>query len=187
MIVPFVAAGTALFYLSAVPVHLAFALRAGENGGWGAGVSVFEGRFARAAAERNLGREKRRPKRKISLPEKKLPLFKSALKAFRHVLRHTQVNALSLRGTLSLGDAALTAVFCGALGSLISALATAMQARLECALQPDFSSPRIELTGELSGIVTLRAGHIILAALIGAIDYGNGRLSQWTDTRLKTS
>ena len=187
MIVPFIAAGTALFYLSAVPVKIAFDLRAGEKTGWGAGVSAFEGRFARAAARRRLAKEKKRPKRKLPAKINRLQLLKSALKTGKYILRHLQVNAFSARGALSLGDAALTALVCGAAGSLITALAAATDVRFECALQPDFSNPKIALAGEISGIVTLRAGHIMLAALIGAIDYGNGRLSQWIDTRLKTS
>lgn len=184
MIVPFVAAGTALFYLSAVPLKLAFTVRAGEKHGFGAGVSVFEGRFARAAAERNLGRSRKRPRRKLS-PNR--TILKSVLKSGRHILRHARLDAFSARGSISLGDAALTALACGALGSLLTAISVPAQTRIECALQPDFSSPQIALAGEVSGIVSLRIGHIMLAALIGAIDYGNGRLSQWTDTRLKTS
>jgi len=184
MIVPFVAAGTALFYLSAVPVHLAFALRAGENGGFGAGVSVFEGRFALSAAERNMGKQKKRPQQKLPVNR---TVLKSVLKSARHILRHARLEAFSARGTISLGDAALTALACGAAGTLAEAFAPVSRARVDCALQPDFSSPGVALAGEISGIVSLRIGHIMLAALIGAIDYGNGRLSQWIDTRLKTS
>ena len=184
MIVPFAAAGALIFYLSAVPLKIAFVLRAGEKFGFGVGVSAFEGRFARAAAEKNIGRKSRRRSKKISLNR---IVLKSILKSARHILRHARLEAFSARGSVSLGDAALTALVCGAAGSVLAAVSAPAQARIECALQPDFSSPGIALAGEVSGIVSLRAGHIMLAALIGAIDYGNGRLSQWTDTRLKTS
>ena len=188
MIVPLVAAGATMFYLAAVPVKLAFALRAGEQGGWGAGVSVFEGRFAGRAARRRIQAAKKpRPQREISYYMERLELLKSALKAGRYALKHMELDALTVRGTIGLGDAALTAVACGALSGFCQAVAAATGAKLEGGLQPDFSAPQIALSGEITGIVTLRAGHIIFAALIGAIDYGNGRLSQWIDTRSKTS
>lgn len=181
MLVPLAAAAVGLAYFAAVPVKIAFVLRPGAGARFGLGIAAFEGRFARRAAEGRLARPRARRK-KPAFDKKILKLILELLRTVRYLLRHAE---LDVRGRLGLGDAALTALACGSAGALAAAARAATGAHLRAEIAPDFGEMRP--SGEITGIITLRAGHIMLAALIGAIDYSHGRLSAWTDTRSKTS
>ena len=171
-----------LAYLSAMPLRFAFLLRRGEAARFAVGVGLFEARFARRAAERRLSRPARSRRRRHPISPRSLgPLWRAG----RYLLRHLRLDALEARGSLGLGDAALTALVCGEANALACTAAAAADAALRAEVRPDFSAAAF--TGEFSGMLTVRAGHIILAAIIGIFDYGSGRLAAWTDTRLKTS
>jgi len=171
MTLPLVTSAIALFYLSAIPVRIAFRLRTGTAPHFGVGVSLFEARFARAGALTQF--------RKTSSPKKLPP--KELLRSARYLLRHT--DELRIDGVFGAGDAALTALVCGAVSSAGHAFTAASRRAVIFALRPDFSCERLRV--DASGIVSLRAGHIILAALLGAYDYATGRFQQWTSTPSK--
>lgn len=200
MIVYLIAAAQALFYLASVPLHLAVCLRTRGGLRIGVGVSAFERRFALNAALRRLARGPgRKPK-----PGKKPPVGRLA-KAIRRLKPQ-----ITLRGRLNLGDAAATAMACGALRSLEAALWGVLPAQrdaipaqrgavpvqwgaapaqrgaapaLRLRVAPEFQG---EPGVELQGMIRARAGKIIYAALRGGIDEANGRIAQWKSTRLKT-
>ena len=168
MIVSLAAWVVGLAYLAAVPLKIAFVLRAEAGPRFAVGFAAFEGRFARRAAEARLGKPKR-PKKKRRVPWSSLPELG---RAARFLLRHVELVA---RVRVGFGDAALTALLCGALAALFRGARAASDARLRADVAPDFSAGR--LTGEITGIATVRAGHIMLSALIGAVDLTQGRLS----------
>ena len=183
MALPLVTAAVALFYLGAVPLRLAFCLRLGANGGFGVGVAAFEGRFAqrRAALLRGGGGKKPAFLRDLD----PLEALKSLLRAVRFLLKHLRVDAVELDGALGADDAALTALICGGLAALGHALRCATGREIRLNLRPDFSGGALH--GELSGMISVRVGHIIFAALLGAFEYASGRLNQWISTPLKAS
>ena len=172
MIVYLAAAAQALVYLAAVPLHLAVCLRTRDGLRYGVGFSAFERRFAQRAALRRLARGARR-KAKPGKPPVRPP---------SGMLRRLRPEGILLRGRLCLGDAAATALACGALRSLEAGLrGAATVVRLRVA--PDFSDTP---AAELQGMIRIRAGQIIYAAARGGIDDAKGRIAQWKNTRLKT-
>ena len=183
MIVYWIAAAQALLYLGAVPMHAALYLcgaedpAAGTGLRFGVGVSAFEGRFALRRAMKKAERS-RLPRRRKKPRAKKT----AAIRLLWPMARRLKLRELSLQGWVSLGDAAATALVCGAAGALDSALrGVAPLARVR--LTPDFASetPRLELRG----IIAARSGQIMLAAARGGLHYAKERTAQWISTRLK--
>lgn len=168
MAVTLAAIAALLFYFCAIPVKFALVVRISNHPGFGAGAAAFEGRFAlRRAGKRARGEKKHLPWKREEKKLARLDALPAALKAGRYLLRHLRLEALRARGRLSAGDAAQTALLCGCASALEGALAPcAPPGAVRLALQPDFSGAGNDLT--LCGMVSLRAGHIILAALIGA-------------------
>ena len=165
MIVSAIAAAVSLAYLAAVPLRVAFVFRAENGMRFGAGISAFEKRFALRMAARRLDAPKKAKKRRLP----SLDTLSNWLRAGKYLLRHVE---LDVRARLGFTDAALTALACGALGSLACAAGGATDGRVRAEISPDFSGT--VFSGEISGIATLRAGHLMLAALIGAIDTAQG-------------
>ena len=170
MLVYLIALLDALFYLCAVPVRAAFFVDTKDGLRYGAGIAAFTARAALRRARRNSGKSEKRQK-------KKTPRLMPLLKRLRGV-------SFALRGQLNLGDAAATALACGALQALAAALSAHM-GRASVDVVPDFgaSAPEVALTGMLR----LRAGQIIAAAARSGADNVSRRISKWTDTRSKAS
>lgn len=172
MALPLVTAAVALFYLGAVPVQIALRYRSGI--GLGVGIAPFEGRFAlRRALKHHLSRPKKMPEN-IDLS--------AVLRAARYLLRHMTLEGVLFTGEFGCDDAAVTALVCGGANSLGCALRTRSK-KVLINLRPDFNTP--ELRADVSGMISIRIGHIMLAALMGLIEYSSGRLSQWTSTPSK--
>ena len=73
----------------------------------------------------------------------------------------------------------------GGVRSIGHALRCATGRSVRLSLTPVFSADRLQ--AELSGMISLRAGHIMLAALLGVFEYASGRISQWTSIPSKAS
>lgn len=177
-----ITAAVTLFYLSAIPVHIALRLRIGSDSFFGFGISAFEPRFAlkQSLEARNISR------RKPSIQKETLAdVLKSALRSLKYASAHTKIERIHLTGHFGSGDAALTALVCGSTDAVGYALRGASGKRVRISLQPDFSTDT--LRAELVGMISIRAGHIMLAALLGAIQYGSRRLKKWISTPLKAS
>ena len=176
MAVPLTAALVALIYLCAVPWRLALCLRLGPDGvRFGVGAAPFEARFARARALSR--RDRRRPStaRRGLSPGAAL---RAAWRAAAFALRRVRFG-VDAEGEFGAGDAAVTALVCGGAMALERALrAAGWDARLR--LKPDFSGAGVR--GEVTCMISARAGHIMAAALLGAWEYATGRFAQWTDT-----
>lgn len=164
LIVNVVAALEALFYLCAIPVHLAVRL---DGLRVAAGLSAFAGNAARRRAADGLSGGKK-------------PGNAPDLRQVLRVLRRLDIERLELTGRASLGDAAATALLCG----LIVGLARALGGRIDhvkADVRPDFRAQAVAV--ELQGMIRARSGKIILATL----QIWTEEAFSWITTRLKTS
>ena len=166
-----VASLTILFYLSAIPVHITFWLQIGAETRHGIGISIFEPRFLLKLPPE---------KRKNPKPSPKLHPA-DALSAAKAALHHIRIDRFRLHGSFGTSDAAVTALICGA----VSAVSCIAPPNTNLCLQPDFSCSRLQL--DLTGMISMRAGHIMTAALLGAFQYGFRRFKAWISIPLKAS
>lgn len=164
LIVNIVAALQALFYLCAIPVHLAVRV---DGLRVGAGLSAFERRYARRRADRELAAP---PGQGGSSPDVRRVL---------RLLKRLRIERLELTGRVALGDAAATAILCGLIGGLSRALRGRVR-RMRVDVRPDFASEQAAL--EMSGMIQARSGQIILAAIMILTE----EAFPWISTRLKT-
>lgn len=182
MALPLTVTAVALFYLSAIPIQIAFSLRYDGALRFGAGFSAFEPRRARRRAR--TASPKKQSAAKKWTPKHPIALLRATLKAFFSLSRHLKLLSLTMDGTVGLSDAAATALICGAANSLDAAL-FAVTHRARVSLRPDFAAASAH--AELSGMISLSVGHIMLAALLGAWEYGLGRLKTWKSIPSKAS
>ena len=147
MIVYLVAAAQALFYAARVPLIFALCLRTGAEPAFGFGLGAFRRRGAlrRALKKPRPGQKKR---------------HKDGVHGVR-LLRRLRAGRLTLEGTLCLGDAAATALACGAVCALAELLPADRPARVR--VTPDFDGdvPRCAL----SLTAALPLGRLLLALL----------------------
>lgn len=183
MALSMVTAAVTLFYLSAIPIHIAFRLQIGSHIFFGLGVSVFESRFA---LQHSLKPQSLRGKRPHFLKKMNKPdALKSALHSIKFAVSHIQIDRIQLEGTFGSDDAALTALVCGGAMAFGNSLRCISGREVRFRLTPDFSGGPIRT--ELVGMISMRVGHIMLAALLGAYQYGSRRLKEWTSIPLKAS
>lgn len=159
-----------LFYLAAVPIKIALVICISTHSGFGAGAAPFEGRFAlRRARQRALGERKHWPWQKTESDLLRACALPAAWQTGKYLFRRTHLEVLHLQGKIA-GDAARSALICSCASALEGSLAPlAGRRRIQLRLQPDFSSNESEL--HLCGMISIRLGHIICAALIGAWHY----------------
>ncbi|MBP3653311.1 MAG: DUF2953 domain-containing protein [Clostridia bacterium] len=160
-----------LYYIAAIPVKFAVSLRFSEHPAFGAGASVFEGRYALNSARlRALGLKKHLPWKKTEMDLQKHAALTAAMRAGRHLLRHTKLEQLRAEGRISSPDAAHTALICGCAQSLEGALLPIVPpGAVQIHLTPDFYAGSSDVF--LLGMVSVQAGHIMIAALIGAWNF----------------
>lgn len=163
MLVALTAVLVAAFYAANVPLKVAFCARVGGSMGASLSVRAFEGRFALRAAKRRLS-EAREP----SKPKAERRALGTAWRAARRLLKHIRLEYLSVSLDLGLADAAGTAIAVGCVNAILQATRASTGARVVCRVRPDFREARFE--GEVAGIISLTAGHIIFAALLGTIE-----------------
>lgn len=173
---PMMTAAVTLFYFSAVPIHIAFRLRIGKDSFFGFGISVFEPRFAlrQSCKKRKFFHKPPSSHRKPS----RLGLLKS-------ILKHVRIEQIRLDGSIGVCDAALTALLCGSASALACAFCGKNGRSARVSLQPDFAANTLH--ADLSGMIRVRAGHIMLATLLGAFQYGSRRIQKWTSIPSKAS
>lgn len=172
-----IAAALMLFYLCAVPVHIAFRIRLGADNRFALSVSLFEPRFALRKVRQETSRFKPPKLSGSAKPSDILGIIRAAV-------RHARPDNLSVHGIFGSNDAASTALVCGCAAALDCALQGSIK-KIHIDLQPDFSADR--LRAELTGMISIRAGHIMIAALSGAFQYGSRRLKEWTSIPSKAS
>lgn len=155
-------------YLPAIPVKFAWIARFAASPSFGAGFSIFEGRFAMKRAQmRCMGEKKHLPWHKTELELHRPAVLSAAWHAARYLIKRLQLEKLEAKGRLCLSDAARTALICGGLRSLDGALAACTNShRIRLHPEPDFSAGSGDFM--ICGMLSARLGHIIIAALIGA-------------------
>ena len=166
-----VAAAVLLFYAAAIPVHIAFRLQTDADVPFRFGISLFVPRRPLKSVRQN--------KKRFRFPIKLHPA--DAFFAAKTALRQLKIDRITLSGEFGSGDAAATALICGS----ISAIGCMICKRAALRLTPDFSADRLRV--DLTGMISLRAGHIMTAALLGAFQYGLRRFKAWTGIPLKAS
>ena len=171
MAVYFAAAACLVFYICAVPLKLAFVIESQPQLKLRAGAAPFENRFAL----RRAGKEQKKKKRRLRMPP--AAAIPPALKAGRYILRRIHLEYLRAEGAVSAPDAARTALICGMANSIQAACAP-MGGRVQIDLFPDFTSETSCISA--AGMMRLRLGHIIIAALIFLIHYLKERFKTWT-------
>ena len=170
MIVYLVAAAQALYYLGAVPLCLAVCVQTRRGPRFAVGLSAFERRFALRSALRRI---------RSGQPGKRRRKGRSPSVWLYRMLRHLRADEIRLRGTVCLGDAAATAMVCGGLRGLESALAGAAP-RVRLRVDPVFQgAPDVDI----QGMIRVRTGQIIRAALRGALKTAKERIAQWTSAQ----
>lgn len=168
MIVFVVAAAVATVYLCAVPVRAAVDARLGRDTWARVGLGLFDRAtiWTWTIAPKPPTRKKRR-----ALPLRQLrgPLGR--------LYRHTTIDRLDAK--IATGDACSTALAAGFAAALLTMLTRRARVR------PVFEGEHMQLA--LSCIVTVRLGHIMLAALDVARITIVWRIKSWTNGRLKAS
>ena len=134
-------------YVSQIPVIVALAAR---TGAYGIGVGAFSWAGAVRRAEARAASGKKRPPPRLARKER--------LKLFGYVWKRGTFEYLRVSGVVSLSDAAATCLFAGGLRAVCASLGPRGEARVT----PSFSGGKTDL--ELSGIMSVRLGHIMLAA-----------------------
>ena len=171
MALPLVTTLVSLFYLGAVPIRIAVRYRSGTS--LGVGVAPFEERFALRHALKPL---------KLPAAKPKASDFPSILRCIRCLVKHIRLESVSLSGSFGCDDAALTALVCGGVNSIGCIFRTRSKS-VFISLRPDFNAS--SLRADVSGMISVRVGHIILAALLALLEYSSGRLKTWTSTPSK--
>ncbi len=104
------------------------------------------------------------------------------LKALRYLLPRIQASG-GAQIVFGSGDAAQSALLYGALNALNQTLQAVRPGKWKIFLGVDFSKRM--LSGRIAGMIEFRAGHIMGAALIAALEYAKGRIHSWTNTPSK--
>ena len=159
MLVPAVAALGALFCLWHLPLCLALEVTWRDGLRFGAGFAPVDARaaMARAAEAARTGGRARGSR--------------SGRRFLRGLVRRLRVDEIRVEGTICLGDAAATALGCGAAAALLGGLGSRAD-RAWVDVRPDFG---VQPGLALRGMVTVRAGHIIVAAAGSGLE----RLQAW--------
>ena len=165
MLVALTAVLVAAFYAANVPLKVAFCAHLGRGTHLSLSVRAFEGRFALRAARKRIAEDKGLPKSK---PKAERRALGTIWRTIRRLLKHIRLEYLVVSIDLGLADAAGTAIAVGLVNAILQATRAATGAQVVAHVRPDFRDPHF--TGEVSGIISLTAGHIILAALLGTIE-----------------
>lgn len=167
-----------------IPVKIVLQLRIGEKIRLSSGAAPFSAKLASGLARRHAQGKKKPPliSRWIKSAHKRSRLG-AYFEALKYFYRHLSFDRITAHGTLSLTDAAQTAMVCGAANALGAALVNYSSVSID--LQADFSAAHSDALA--CGMFSIRAGHIIMAAVRGAAHYIREEFAQWKNTRLKTS
>ena len=163
-----------LFYLAAVPLHLAVLIQGAPGPRLAAGLAP----FSPAAAARRARRALKAP------PKPKKARHSGGRAALRTLFKARKDAEILLTGQVALGDAAATALACGALNGLGAALRGALP-RLRVDVRPDFSASDVRAV--FRGMIRLRAGQIMLALFRAEWELVKGRFFPWKGNRSRAS
>ena len=180
----------ALAALISLPIRVGFLKTpgAGLRVGLAVGPAGRQGSLSLARSEGRLALRLASPGGDRLIPlgrRQKGPASLALRKALRVLLRRLRVERLEARFLINAGDAQTTVLLAALLGTALETLRAVkpglpLRASVQCA----FSGPG---EARLMGIFSVRAGHIMFAALLFGREYCFGRLRAWTNTLSKTS
>ena len=104
-------------------------------------------------------------------------LMRGIRRARRYMTRHMRVRKLALSARLGLGDAELTALACGLCMSLLYAVGGVVHRKPKMDIRPDFGD--VKILCAFSCMVSVGIGHIMVAALLGALQYLKRSVKIW--------
>ena len=139
------------YYVSQIPVIVALAAR---TGAYGIGVGAFSWAGAVRRAEARAASGEKRPQPKLAKKER--------LRLLKYVWKKGTFEYLRVSGVISLSDAAATCLFAGGVKAVCASLGSKGESRVT----PSFSGGPTSL--EMNGIMSVRLGHIIIAACMFA-------------------
>lgn len=177
-------AAAALFYALNLPIRFAFTLNIGDENLLRVGVGLFQARYIIEKRFELSGEKARATYQKVN-QNRSGSVMRAGLGSARHFIRHARFPDARMSIRLGVGDAALTALICGTFQILLQALNMSGVIRLPARVTPDFSHQRLTLSA--GGMVHVRLGHIIGAALVFVRELVSGRIKQWTDIQLRVS
>ncbi len=174
----------ALFYAAQVPIRFAFTLKLGPVNQLSVGVGLFWARLIYKKEVPITGSLLKSGYEKYGGHEE-TEILKASLHAAHRFLQRSRVEDGRLSIAIGTGDAARTALLCGAIEGAASALNGWSGVRLPVRVAPDFSGQQLMVSA--GGMAHVRVGHIIDAALAFARHLMTGRIQRWTSTQLRTS
>ncbi|NLG24568.1 MAG: hypothetical protein GX558_04385 [Clostridiales bacterium] len=199
--VAIVALIVAALYLMAVPVRLGVAVKTDRAEPVRLGVSLlglrlaYAGRFVRregvdlvAVLSRRAGKAEREVGLRdlIARAQTAGAGASAAKRALKYLARKTKLVRLSVDMNVHLPDAGHTALLYGAaIGAAQAVRRIKPSLPLRAHIRADFGGAQFWLGAV--GIASIPLGHIIIAALIAALDYAQGRHRLWTSTRSNPS
>ena len=177
MIVYWVALLETLVYLCAIPLHVAVFFHT-ENGiKVSAGFSLFEKRFAQKRAYRRLTKDNsKHPKDAHAFPYHARLLIR--------ILLRLRYGRIYVHGSFSTGDAAHTALIMGSINAIEYALRPFIP-HMYLNISPNFNASISY--ARFDGMISLRSGQIILAAISGAMKNTGRRIAKWINIPSKAS
>ena len=156
-----------LFSLALSPVYAVIILSPSGRGS-GVGFFLHTGAVKRAQESASgLRKKKTRSKQKIRR------------KIITYLIRRVKIERIFITGVVSFEDAMHTALACG----LLNALSSIKPLRIQNGAKPDFTFTHTNI--ELTGILSVPAGHIIIAAFKHTSIAVRERFNLWTSTRSK--
>lgn len=169
------------FYICAVPIKIALHLQIGGKAKFAAGISAFESKLADRMALRHMHRDKKPSHPLRSLHS--LRQISACLAAVRYLCAHLKIEAFRATGVIATSDAAHTALLSGFANALSGAFI--QNPHIHIRLRSDFSADHADV--RLCGMISIRIGHIIGAAITGVAHYIKGGFASWKSTRSKAS
>lgn len=151
-----------LFLLS--PVTAAFSL---SESGFGAGIGFITANGAVKRAQENAAGTKRKKRRKL---EREI---------ISYLIKHVKLERIFISGVIAFEDKMAAALAVGA----VYALSECARKKIVCLARADFASSVSSI--EITGILSIKTGHIICAAMKKAEISMREKVKTWKNTRLK--
>lgn len=163
-----------LIYAMNIPIRCAFTIRFDEERSLKLGIGIFGARYI---IERQLAIPPLNWKPSAKWNSGKV---RAGMSAGRYLFRRARAEGMRFSAQIGTGDAARTALICGAVMGLTDTL------RVCAKVEPNFAARSLKLSG--GGIIHLRLGHSIGAGLVLASELANGKVRQlWTGIQSKAS
>lgn len=148
------------------PVTAAFSL---SESGFGAGIGFITANGAVKRAQENAAGAKRKKKKRRKLERE----------IISYLIKHVKLERIFISGVIAFEDKMAAALAAGA----VYALSECARKKIVCLARADFASSVSSI--EITGILSIKTGHIICAAMKKAEISMREKVKTWKNTRLK--